>query len=61
MRLGALAFARVTHFGIPGANAEFMLKNIGDRAAWAVVRDEKPDASAGIERLTQHFLILLGE
>ena len=61
MRLGALAFARITHLGIPRANAEFILKGDGKTAAWAVVRDDKADESFEMDQLNEHFLVFTGE
>ena len=61
MRLGALAFARITHFGIPHANAEFVLTKSGDGQMWALVRRERPDMDSGIEELDAHIRVLLDE
>jgi hypothetical protein len=61
MRLGALAFARITHFGIPRANAEFILKNTGGEATWAVVRRDKVDTGFELVELNEHFLVLIDE
>jgi hypothetical protein len=57
MRLGALAFARITHMGIPHENAEFILQTEG----WAAVRRDKPDQTFELNQLEEHFLILINE
>ena len=61
MRMGALAFARITHFGIPSANAEFILKSTEAGAVWAVVRREKVDTEFELNDLDQHFFVLIDE
>jgi hypothetical protein len=60
MRLGALAFARITHFGIPNANEEFVLKSSGGVAAWAAVKDDKADVAFALDRLNEHFTVFVG-
>ena len=60
MRLGAFAFARITHLGIPRANGEFILKGDGKTAAWAVVRDDRADTSFDMDQLNEHFLVFIG-
>jgi hypothetical protein len=60
MRLGALAFARITHFGISKANEEFVLKSTGGSAAWAAVKNDKADATFQLDRLNEHFVVLVG-
>ena len=60
MRLGALAFARITHFGMPRANEEFLLKSTGGNAAWAAVRNDKADASFNLDKLNEHFIVFVG-
>jgi len=60
MRLGALAFARITHFGISKANEEFVLKSTGGSAAWAAVKNDKADATFHLDRLNEHFVVLVG-
>jgi len=61
MRLGALAFARITHFGLPHENAEFVLTDNGDGQTWARVRRERPDKDSSLEELEGHFRVLLDE
>lgn len=55
MRGGALAFARVSHFGMPKAGAELMLVTEGDRPFW---RFSDPLIRLGSEELRRHFEIL---
>jgi hypothetical protein len=61
MRLGALAFARITHVGIPRANAEFVLKDFGEQAEWFAVRDDKAAERFEMDQLDDHFLVFIGE
>ena len=61
MRLGALAFARITHLGMPWANAEFILKSDGKTAAWAVVQGDKAGESFELDQLNEHFLLFIDE
>lgn len=61
MRGGALAFARITHLGMPKSNEELGLYRIGNTVDWAFVEDEKaamPFTSADIVR---HFMIFHGK
>jgi hypothetical protein len=41
MRLGALAFARTTHFGIPKANTELLLKAEAAGNCWIAIRYDR--------------------
>ena len=61
MRLGALAFARITHLGIPRANAEFILKGDGKTAAWSAVQGDKADERFEMDELDEHFFVFIGE
>jgi hypothetical protein len=59
MRLGALAFARITHFGMPEKNVELVLKPNDGSNLWFVVKlDKAADAFdlSLIERQLQVFL-----
>ncbi len=55
MRGGALAFARVSHFGMPKAGAELMLVTEADRPFW---RFSDPLIRVGSDELRRHFEIL---
>ena len=55
MRGGALAAARIKHFGMPKADAELVLVREDDVPAWMDVTGGKFDS----ERLLQHFATLL--
>ncbi len=61
MRMGALAFARITHFGMPHANGEFILKRTDLGADWAAIRLEKVDTAFELHDLDQHFFVLIDE
>jgi hypothetical protein len=41
MRLGALVFARITHFGMSEKNEELILKSNDDNVLWSIVKQEK--------------------
>ncbi|MBX3243621.1 MAG: hypothetical protein KF685_04025 [Acidobacteria bacterium] len=60
MRGGALAFARIRHFGMPKANMDLGLYRMEGTVDWAVIIEEKmasPFSSADIER---HLMIFHG-
>lgn len=61
MRGGALAFARITHFGMAKQNAELMLLQSDGFPDWYVRRDEKAGDHFRSESLRGHFQIFLGE
>src|SRR5688572_5536793 len=56
MRGGALAAARIRHFGMPAADAELVLVREEETPAWNCVTGGRFDS----ESLFQHFRILLG-
>ena len=60
MRGGALAVARLRHFGIPKANVELALLHGKDAPVWS---DPAVDEVAAIstDHLRKHFLVFLGE
>ena len=60
MRGGALAVARITHFGIARANAELHLLNHDDRPQWFTVTTIGLRVSFEIQDLVKHFQIFLG-
>lgn len=60
MRGGALAFARLTHFGLPKSNAELMLLRADNMPAWTAVIGENTVRELDSEALREHFRIFLG-
>ena len=61
MRNGALAAARLTHFGIPRANAELSLAYAGELPIWHVEDDEGRRAPFRIADINEHLRIFLGD
>jgi hypothetical protein len=59
MRAGALAVARISHFGLSKANAELHLLKFEDRPQWFAVPDEQRRISFELEDLIGHFKIFL--
>lgn len=60
MRAGALALARITHFGIARHNAELHLLKYEDRPQWFTVTTLGLRVSFEIEDLIRHFQTFLG-
>ena len=60
MRGGALAIARITHFGIARSNAELLLKPSGARPGWTAVYSDGVSIDADEGFLRQHFSLFLG-
>jgi hypothetical protein len=60
MRAGALAVARITHFGIARENAELHLLKFDDRPQWFTVTKIGLRVSFEITDLIRHFQIFLG-
>ena len=60
MRGNALAVARLTHFGVPRANAELHLIRHEDRPQWFTVTNIGLRVSFEIQDLIRHFQIFLG-
>ncbi len=60
MRGGALAFARLTHKGMPKANAEIALTTSNEAPVWKLVEDEKAGEVFRSDGLHRHFLIFTG-
>jgi len=59
MRLGALAFARITHFGLPKANMELAL--VADAGkSWQIVRSESASELFVVEHCARHIAQLIG-
>lgn len=59
MRGGALAFAKITHFGDSRSNRELMLINADDRPHWFET-DKKTRVSFTSDELARHFGIFTG-
>lgn len=59
MRLGALAFARITHFGVAKANMELALA-AHPASPWQIVRDEKLVGQFAVEHCSLHITQLVG-
>lgn len=60
MRGGALAFARITHFGFAKENAELALHPFENVPQWFVIADEKNRISFNVQSLRRHFEVFLG-
>ncbi len=60
MRGGALAFAKITHFGAAGSNTELLLINTPERPQWFVAADNKAGDSFAADDLLRHFGIFKG-
>lgn len=60
MRGGALAVARITHFGLAQSNAELMLMRLGEAPQWFTVLSENERGEFGSEDLRDHFRIFQG-
>lgn len=61
MRGGALAFARIRHFGITKANAELWLMSAGELPLWLAANDKNADETVDSPALQRHFRIFLDE
>lgn len=60
MRGGALAFARLTHMGIPKANAELSLIRSEESPIWQLMLEEKGVQIFRSESLRDHFRLFVG-
>lgn len=60
MRGGALAFARISHLGMPKANAEISLSRSNDAPVWKLVIEDKAVANFRSEAFREHLHILIG-
>ena len=60
MRNGALAFARITHFGFAKENAELALHPFENVPQWFIIADEKNRLSFDVRSLQRHFEVFLG-
>ena len=54
MRGGALAAAKITHFGIPKANTELVLHRPGESPVWNVFLNEKSEREFHAPDLVEH-------
>jgi hypothetical protein len=61
MRGGALAIARITHFGITAANTQLMLKFADSAPVWMVSTESNEARIFDSASLQQHFRIFLGD
>lgn len=60
MRGGALACAKISHLGMPKANAEIALTLSGETPVWHLILDEKAVGIFRSESLRGHFEVLTG-
>lgn len=61
MRGGALAIAKLTHFGLAKMNAELHLKPSESGPGWVAFYADGASTAADEEFLRQHFAVFLGE
>ncbi len=61
MRGGALACARISHFGISKEDEELLLARRDDLINWFVIEEESPRALFDAKSVQRHFEIFLGE
>jgi hypothetical protein len=61
MRLGALVFARITHFGMAEKNEELVLRSNDDDISWFSVRMGKQADPFGDEDVARHVRIFLDD
>lgn len=60
MRGGAMAFARVSHFGIPRASMELGLNRVDTFPLWQIVKEDSPLGNFGTDEIRQHISVFLG-
>jgi hypothetical protein len=60
MRSGAMAAARITHFGMPKAGAELLLVRADGKPQWSVSADGRPGVMFTSKHLQEHFSLFLG-
>ncbi len=60
MRGGALAAAKLTHFGIPRSNVELLLIKGDEAPHWRQVADGKAALDFELDGLARHFAIFVG-
>lgn len=61
MRLGALVFARITHFGMPEKDDELVLQYNDETTLWLVVRLGKPADAFGEKEVNRHIDVFLDD
>lgn len=61
MRGGALAIAKITHFGMPKMNTELHLKHRDSGPGWVAFYPDGASIDADEAFLRQHFSLFLGE
>ncbi len=61
MRGGALAAARISHFGMPQFTTELVLKRNERSVSWQIIRNGRITGPMGAEHLVAHFEIFAGE
>ncbi|MEO5858799.1 MAG: hypothetical protein ABIR33_07605 [Pyrinomonadaceae bacterium] len=61
MRGGALAIAKISHFGITKMNAELHLKPAESGPGWVAIHADRASIPADESFLRQHFSVFLGE
>lgn len=61
LRGGALAFARITHFGMPGENAELNLVFSGSEVVWRTNKDEGKSQIVDAEYVRRHLQVLVSD
>jgi hypothetical protein len=61
MRLGALAFARISHFGLAEKNEELILKPSDDKTLWLTVKLGQPSQQFGANDAERHIGIFLDD
>jgi hypothetical protein len=60
MRGGALACAKITHFGFPKSNEELVLLKFENKPQWFTIADEINRISFNVQSLRKHFETFLG-
>ena len=60
MRGGALAVARLRHFGMPKQNEEFALLRSENSLIWSGISVENPPIEISTDHLRKHFLTFVG-
>ncbi len=61
MRGGAMACAKLTHFGFGKMNEEIVLLKLDDEYQWFIIADETKRISFNIQSLRKHFETFLGD